>query len=144
MSDGIAAEDESAAGRQQQHRPRRSCFHVIFPVSTLDLTYRPDLIRPYGRDLILPETQGDVVNGLSSSAVTFAQVFCSGKYMVLVSGLFAAGKSLPPFAVGHTKRVSPTLSNTVSGFTVTFPVDPSILVTTFWRTVGVAHKNSPV
>ena len=30
----------------------------------------------------------------------------------------------------------------VSGFTVTFPVAPSILATTFWRTVSVAPRET--
>ena len=45
---------------------------------------------------------------------------------------------------GHTILVWPLAVNSTSGFTVTLPVAPSILLTTFCITVGRAHRNSPV
>ena len=42
------------------------------------------------------------------------------------------------------KRSWPSAVKSVSGFTVTSPVAPSILLTTFCITVGRAHRNSPV
>jgi hypothetical protein len=51
---------------------------------------------------------------------------------------------LPPCALGQISLVSPSLVKSASGFTVTTPVAPSMLLITFCMTVGRAHRNSPV
>src|SRR4051812_2807853 len=83
--------------------------------------------------------------GLSRIDVMVAQAFCSGMYIMFVRGLYApACQSFPPFALGQTKRSCPLAVNSASALTDTFPVAPSILLTTVCRMVGVAHRNSPV
>src|SRR5580700_3782701 len=74
-----------------------------------------------------------------------AQVFCTGMKIALFRGLYApAGQFFPPFVVGQIRCSSFALVKVASGFTVTAPVAPSILLTTFWKFVGLAHRNSPV
>ena len=52
--------------------------------------------------------------------------------IALFSGLYApAGQFLPPLVVGQIRCSSFALVNVDSGFTVTAPVAPSILLTTF-------------
>ena len=71
--------------------------------------------------------------------------FCIGMYIMLVIGLYApAGQFLPPCAPGQINFSSLSLVNVASGFTVTTPVAPSILLMTFCMTVGRAQRNSPV
>src|SRR6185312_4890249 len=77
--------------------------------------------------------------------VAFMHMFCIGIYMAFVRGLYApAGQFLPPFVPGHTMIVSSLRVNTRSESSVTLPVAPSMFLTTFWKTVGRAHRNSPV
>src|SRR5262245_17456804 len=65
--------------------------------------------------------------------------------MTLVVGLYApAGQFLPPLLPGQISLVWPLALQIVSGVTVTSPVAPSILLTTFCITVGRAQRNSPV
>src|SRR3954471_19464460 len=72
-------------------------------------------------------------------------MFCNGMYIALVRGLYApAGQFLPPFVPGHTMNVWPEAEGTRAGSLSTLPVAPSMFLTTFWNTVGRAHKNSPV
>ena len=72
-------------------------------------------------------------------------MFCIGTYIAFVRGLYApAGQFLPPFVPGHTVSSWPACVNSISGFTFTLPVAPSMLLTTFCMTVGRAQRNSPV
>ena len=69
---------------------------------------------------------------LSAVGDSTAQVFCTGMKIALFSGLYApAGQFLPPLVVGQIRCSSFALVNVDSGLTVTAPVAPSILLTTF-------------
>src|SRR5437773_3215058 len=71
--------------------------------------------------------------------------FCSGKYIMFVSGLYApAGQFLPPVLPGHTTILWLIRVKSVSSFTVTAPVLGSIPLMTFCTTVGRAQRNSPL
>src|SRR5262245_61825187 len=82
---------------------------------------------------------------VSAVAASTAHVFCTGMKIALFSGLYApAGQFLPPLVVGQIRCSSFALVKIDSGFTVTAPVAPSILLPTFWKFVGRAQRNSPV
>ena len=46
--------------------------------------------------------------------------------------------------LGQASTVWPSAVKITSAFSVTAPVAPSMWSMTFWATVGVAHRNSPV
>ena len=55
-----------------------------------------------------------------------------------------ASRSLPPLACGQASTCWPLAVKMSAAFSVTWPVAPSMPLTTFWVMVGVAHRNSPV
>src|SRR6185503_15908661 len=125
---------------------RCSCFHNVLPVSAEIAITTPTLLCASGA--ITPGISRPYTfdgSRVSTVVLAFMHMFCSGMYIALVPGLYApAGQFLPPLLPGQINLVSSFLVQIASGFTVTLPVAPSILLTTFWNTVERPHRNSPV
>src|SRR5262245_49420878 len=92
--------------------------HAVAPVSA-EIAYTVPALPPlFGATSppLFEMPYSDVFFRDSATAVIWVQVFCSGTYIMLVSGLYAlASQFLPPFGVGQMKCVWPAAVNSESG-----------------------------